>query len=128
MAVSVLSLGPLSRHYDEDPGHGGTVISSRKAADLGSTGFTWRPRTTTATRRAPASLSAAAVDWALPPETQVSSTTRTSPPATASPARTQPGLTPLVWISAGTMDSRTKGKATHARTISASGWVPERPC
>src|SRR6185437_10578721 len=103
------------------------AISARKRADAGSAGFRCRPSTTTATRRAPASLRAAAVDWALPPDTHVSSTTRTSRPATGSSARTQYGLTPLVWISAGTTASRTRGQATHDRTSPASGCAPGRP-
>ena len=104
------------------------AASARKAADLGSAGFTCRPRTTTATRRAPASLSATATDCALPPETQVSSITRTSAPVTESPTRTQPGLTPRVWISWGAIVNRTNGSATHGRTRSTSGCAPRRPC
>src|SRR5262249_54535425 len=103
-------------------------ISARKRADAGSAGFTCRPSTTTATRRAPASLRAAAADWALPPDTHVSSTRRTSRPTTGSPTRTQYGLTPLEWISAGTTASRTRGEATHDRTRPASGCAPGRPC
>ena len=47
--------------------------------------------TTIATRRAPASLSATEADCALPPDTQVSSTTSTSAPATARRRGASPG-------------------------------------
>ena len=68
--------------------------SARNRADRGSSGLTCRPMTTIATRRAPASFSATAADCALPPDTQVSSTTRTSAPATGPSTRSQPGSTP----------------------------------
>ena len=68
--------------------------SARNPADRGSSGLTCRPMTRIATRRAPASLSATAADCALPPDTQVSSTTSTSAPATMPSTRSQPGSTP----------------------------------
>ena len=68
--------------------------SATNRADRGSSGLTCRPMTTIATRRAPASLSATAADCALPPDTQVSSTTSTSAPATVPSTRSQPGSTP----------------------------------
>ena len=85
--------------------------------------------------RAPASLSAAAVDCALPPETQVSSTTSTSAPSSTSalpPARsatrTQPGFTPRACTCGAATASRTKGSSTHDRTRRTSGCAPGRPC
>jgi hypothetical protein len=81
-----------------------------------------------ATVRAPASLSATAVDWALPPDTQVSSTTAMSAPATAAPTRSQSIVTPRTCTACGLTVSGTTGNGRQDVTMPSSGWRPSRPC